>query len=157
MSLHQALLVIDLEARFDVTRLSCRDEEKLRHVYVCRPARCGAERLKEVVSKAQEWMLFGRHESSGRELWGTVVIGGAEGDVSCGFRGWLRVDRREEEEGALGAAAIPGGLSADTALELRSSRSDTATPRWDWVATCEWGEFHFAEGCFEVRSKADKD
>ncbi|KAM0333986.1 hypothetical protein ACHAQA_001006 [Verticillium albo-atrum] len=97
---NKTIIVIDLENRFDATRLTSGDsgpdrdppqgdesvniadaanevdpDDPLRHVHVYRPARCNADRLREFVAGAEAWMLYGRHDSRNREWWGTILIG----------------------------------------------------------------------------------
>ncbi|KAH7149721.1 hypothetical protein B0J13DRAFT_313474 [Dactylonectria estremocensis] len=135
-SLH-ALLVIDLDGRFDATRLTC-DESHLHHVYVQRPARSSLERLRAVVSEAEGFMLYGNgaHTSAARQWWGTVVVGGiGAGDIAAGWKGWLRVDREHIRGFAL-------GISAEEAMEQRRWRQD-AVDTAGWAATSDWGGFFF--------------
>ncbi|MBE3047124.1 hypothetical protein IMZ48_32295, partial [Candidatus Bathyarchaeota archaeon] len=89
------MLVVDLEGRFDVTRLSCAEAD-LKHAYVLKPRAClSAEEVRGVIEGGQRWMLYGAHGSKGRGWWGTLVVGGPGGDVSVGWRGWARVEREE--------------------------------------------------------------
>lgn len=144
----KTVLVVDLEARFDATRLRC-PEADLRHVYVFRPPRCisGADEVRLVVADAQRWMLYGRHESRGREWWGTVLVGGPGGDVSAGWKGWMRVDLDEEEIGP----GLGGGLiSAEEALARRQTMQKAADGA-GWVVSSDWGGFRFREGDLTVR------
>jgi len=136
--LGQTLLIIDLEGRFDATRLTCGEADLLRHIYVHRPARsCSPEMLREVVAEARKWMLYGKHGSTGREWWGTVVIGGSGGDVSCGWKGWLRVDRAVMD-------GFPVGASVEEALALRTRRQDMVD-QTGWVVSSEYGSFVFRD------------
>ncbi|KAK7747611.1 hypothetical protein SLS62_009022 [Diatrype stigma] len=107
-----AVVVIDPEWRFDVTRLLLSSSPSsptittttnpsypatpsdLRHVHILRPPRTatttteGDSRgggLRAALAAAREWMLYApapRHPSRDREWWGTVVVGG--GDVGLG-------------------------------------------------------------------------
>lgn len=134
------LLIIDLDGRFDVTRLSC-TYENLRHVYVQRPARSSADHLRALVSEADNFMLYGdgAHASAARPWWGTVVVGGlGAGDIVAGWKGWLRIDREPVRSFTL-------GMSAQEALEQRAQRQD-AVDSAGWAATSQWGSFVFREG-----------
>ncbi|KAL0930237.1 uncharacterized protein CTRU02_215057 [Colletotrichum truncatum] len=149
---YRTVLVFDTEHRFDATRLSCSPDD-LRHVYVHRPAfhdissdskdrtttsRISPNQLRELVMAAENWMFYGAHDSSGREWWGTIVIGAlGAGDITAAWKGWLRVER----------ANVPGfsiGCSAQEALSDRQKRQDAidATP---WAASSQWGNFNFTE------------
>lgn len=134
-----ALLIIDLDGRFDSTRLSC-PETHLRHVYVQRPASSSPERLRALVTDTETFMLYGdgARVSAARQWWGTVVLGGlGAGDIAAGWRGWLRVDREHIRGFTL-------GISAEEALEQRERRQD-AVDAAGWAATSEWGGFTFSE------------
>ncbi|KAK7398235.1 hypothetical protein QQX98_012385 [Neonectria punicea] len=142
------LLVMDLDGRFDATRLTC-PEPHLRHVYVQRPARSSLERLRALVAEAEGFMLYGdgAHASAARQWWGTVVVGGlGAGDIAAGWKGWLRVDREHVRGFAL-------GISAEEAMEQRGRRQD-AVDAAAWAATSEWGDFSF-EDVYEPNG--DKD
>ncbi|KAF7548999.1 hypothetical protein G7Z17_g6680 [Cylindrodendrum hubeiense] len=144
-----ALLIIDLDGRFDSTRLTC-GESHLRHVYVQRPARSSPERLRAVVTEAEGFMLYGdgAHASAARQWWGTIVVGGlGAGDIAAGWKGWLRVDREHIRAFAL-------GISAEEAMEQRGRRQD-AVDAAGWAATSEWGGFSFKG--VDNRDEADED
>ncbi|KAI0473043.1 hypothetical protein GGR56DRAFT_697938 [Xylariaceae sp. FL0804] len=111
-----AVVVVDVEGRFDVTRLVVDHPSSsssssssssfaptdprssssstshpatladLRHLYVYRPAR-GAGQAAASVAAAADYMLYGAHGSRGREWWGTVVIGGGGGGDGTGGGG----------------------------------------------------------------------
>ncbi|EFY93000.1 hypothetical protein MAC_00783 [Metarhizium acridum CQMa 102] len=112
-----ALLVLDLDARFDPTCLET-EASNLQHVYVQRPAQSSPEHLRSLVAGAEAFMLYddATRLSRGRQWWGTVVMGGlAAGDLTAGWKGWARVDR----------AAVMGfalGTSAEEALAQRATR-----------------------------------
>ncbi|KAK2067243.1 hypothetical protein P8C59_000999 [Phyllachora maydis] len=121
--LAQAVLVIDVDWRFDATRLleqaallhdhdhgggAGSAEEALRHVHVVRPARGSPLRthVAAVVAEARAHMVYGEHGSRARGFWGTVVVGGerdpgtgggrgdgAAVEVTAGWRGWCTVER----------------------------------------------------------------
>jgi hypothetical protein len=132
-----ALLVLDIDARFDATCLETEPAD-LSHVYVQRPARSSAEYLRGLVSQAEGFMLYDEaaRRSRGREWWGTVVVGGlAAGDLTAGWKGWARVDRAAVMSFAL-------GMSAEEALEQRSAR-ESAVGDGAWVVTSAFGGFEF--------------
>ncbi|OBR07912.1 hypothetical protein CH63R_09433 [Colletotrichum higginsianum IMI 349063] len=147
---NKTVLVLDTEHRFDATRLVC-SPESIRHVYVHRPA-CdaihgprgdggagmGPDQVRQLVTAAEDWMLYGDHESSGREWWGTIVIGAlGAGDVTAAWKGWLRIDRDN----------IPGfslGCSAKEAMTDRQRRQE-AVDAAPWAASSQWGSFTFPD------------
>jgi hypothetical protein len=162
-----AIVIIDSEYRFDVTRLvspsSHVDESEnvndkslpatladLGHVYVYRPARSslrprsGAlsdeppqDQTQISIAAAEHHMLYGAHASRGRAWWGTVVIGGSGGDVNAGWKGWMDVQRRE-------IAPFGVGVSAEEALAERDRRNEFVQQRgWEGrsrVGVYPWGE-----------------
>lgn len=160
---HQfSLLVIDLDGRFDATRLSCGDTDA-RHVYIHRPSRPSAygtsaredgsggdetwdssanpDHLRALVAEAANFMLYGAGAapSASRRWWGTVVVGGpGAGDIVASWKGWLRISREPVQAFAL-------GLSAEEALERRSARQE-AVDAAGWTADSPWGGFLFKEG-----------
>ncbi|KAI8673625.1 hypothetical protein NCS55_00683300 [Fusarium keratoplasticum] len=134
-----AVLVIDLEGRFDATRLTG-SPSHTRHVYVQRPARGTQEQLRALVAEAEGVLLYGdtAQASAGREWWGTVVVGGhGAGDVTASWKGWLRVDRENVRGFTL-------GISAEEALEQRGQRQGVVEAA-GWAATSQWGGFTFKE------------
>lgn len=158
---HFTLLLIDLEGRFDATRLSCQEADA-RHVYVHRPSQpatggvgidelgetvdgasssASGESLRLLISEAKEFMLYGDGAavSSSRQLWGSVVIGGyGAGDLAAGWKGWLRVSREQ-------AQVVSPGSSAEEALKRRLTRQE-AVDAAGWTAESQWGGFTFLEG-----------
>ncbi|SPO07128.1 uncharacterized protein DNG_09822 [Cephalotrichum gorgonifer] len=60
LSTDKTLLIIDLESRFDPTRLECSARD-LAHAHVLRPPRClsGSEEVRGMVERAREWMVYG--------------------------------------------------------------------------------------------------
>ncbi|KAI8952606.1 hypothetical protein F4801DRAFT_540666 [Xylaria longipes] len=141
------IVIIDTEGKFDATRLiSNKPDDKanypaapadLAHVHIYRPGR-GAERVKAVLGTVDEFMLYGDHDSRGREWWGTVVIGGAGGHVNAGWKGWLRVDR----------GGVPGfqvGISVEEALRDRDRRQ-AAVDKAGWTAASRWGAYVWKGG-----------
>ncbi|KAF5234816.1 hypothetical protein FAUST_7440 [Fusarium austroamericanum] len=135
-----AVLIIDIEGRFDATRLTC-SPCHMRHVYVQRPARSDLEHTRALVAEAEGVLLYSdvAHASAGREWWGTIVVGSpGSGDISTSWKGWLRVDRENVRGFAL-------GISAEEALDQKEKRQgvvDTA----GWAATSQWGGFTFKDG-----------
>lgn len=146
----KTVLVLDTQHRFDATRLTC-DPENLRHVYVHRPALrhamsgshsggagTGPEQVRELVAAAENWMLYGGHDSGAREWWGTIVVGAlGAGDVTAAWKGWLRVDRDN----------VPGfslGCSAKEAMADRQRRQE-AVDAAPWAASSQWGSSTFVE------------
>ncbi|RGP59438.1 hypothetical protein FSPOR_11315 [Fusarium sporotrichioides] len=135
-----AILVIDIEGRFDATRLTCLPSH-MRHVYIQRPARSDPEHIRALVAEAEVILLYGdvARASAGREWWGTVVVGGlGYGDISAGWKGWLRVDR----ENVRGFAS---SISAEEALDQKEQRQDVVDTA-GWAATSHWGGFTFKDG-----------
>lgn len=136
----KALFVLDLEGRFDAACLDC-EAEDLAHVYVQHPARSSPERLRSLVGEAERFMLYDddARGSRHREWWGTVVVGGlAAGDVTAGWKGWLRVERSAVPSFAL-------GVSVDEVWGQREQRQRAVEDR-GWTASSEWGGFEFADG-----------
>lgn len=156
-----SILVIDMDGRFDATRLSCSDADA-RHIYIHRPPRLGsygtsateddsgrdeawdsstnASRLRTLVAEAGNFMLYGTGAapSASRRWWGTVVVGGpGAGDIVAGWKGWLRVSREPVQ-------TFPLGLSAEEAFGRRSSRQE-AVDAVGWTAESPWGGFVFTE------------
>lgn len=149
---HYALLIIDLDGRFDATRLTCADSDA-RHIYVHRPSRpsnygtaegdeinTNADHLRALVTESSNFMLYGpgAAASSSRRWWGTVVLGGlGAGDIVAGWKGWLRVNRQD-------VAAFNLGVSAEEALARRAARQDVVDHA-GWTADSQWGGFDFNE------------
>ncbi|KAG5926115.1 hypothetical protein E4U53_003158 [Claviceps sorghi] len=139
----KAVFVVDLEGRFDAASLDC-EAADLAHVYVVRSSRGGPEHLRGLVAGAERFMLH--HEdarrSRDREWWGTVVLGGlAAGDVTAGWKGWLRIERIER-------SPLPGfaaGFGVDEVWGQREAR-ERAVEETGWVASSQWGGFTFTAG-----------
>ncbi|KAJ9422185.1 hypothetical protein QL093DRAFT_2306670 [Fusarium oxysporum] len=120
-----AILVIDIEGRFDTTRLTSRSDP---------------DNTRALVAEAEGILLYGSaaKASAGREWWGTIVVGGVgAGDITTGWKGWLRVDR----ENVRGFAP---GISAEEALDQKRQRQDIVDAA-GWAATSQWGGFVFRE------------
>lgn len=119
--------------------------EDLRHVHVYRPARGSLSHIRDVLTSAEQHMIYSRHASMAREWWGTIVIGGGSptalgpgnADVTTGWKGWLRVDREE-------VRGFPVGMSVEEALMDRDQRQRAADAA-GFTATCAWGTFTFDE------------
>ncbi|KAI0967287.1 hypothetical protein F4678DRAFT_247949 [Xylaria arbuscula] len=162
-----AVVVVDAEDKFDVTRLvssstststfprpprpstsSEKEDEKpshlpatpadLVHIHIYRPPGRSREAVEAVLSGVDEYMVYGDHASRGRVWWGTVVVGGTGGDVNAGWKGWLRVDRE-----SVGGFAV--GISVEEALRERNKRWE-AVERAGWVAGSSWGGYVWKGG-----------
>ncbi|KAF5020186.1 hypothetical protein F66182_7791 [Fusarium sp. NRRL 66182] len=143
-----AVLVIDVEGRFDATRLTC-PASHTRHVYVQRPARGSPEQLRALIAEAEDILLYSdvARASAAREWWGTMVIDGfGAGDVSAGWKGWLRVDRENVRGFSL-------GISAEEAMDQRGQRQDVVDAA-GWTVSSQWGVFTFRE---EEEDKAEQE
>lgn len=77
----------------------------------------------------------GAQRSWNRELWGTIVLGGTGGDISAGWKGWLRVDREE-------VRPFPPDITLQEALQQREERQK-AVDAAGWQVSCAWGGFVF--------------
>jgi hypothetical protein len=146
-----AVVLIDATHRFDVTRLAV-ERHHLRHLHVYRPACSSSQsaqpQIRACLDAARAHMVYGRHASRDRVWWGTVVVGGAGGDVNCGWRGWMDCQRRE----------VPGfglGMSVEEALGDRERRQDEVERRgWEGrsrVGVYGWGGKGEGEGEGEGR------
>ncbi|OAA35056.1 hypothetical protein NOR_08148 [Metarhizium rileyi] len=132
-----AVLVLDIDARFDPTRLET-GLSNLEHVYVLRPSQSSPGHLRGLVAGAEAFMLYdaATRRSKGREWWGTVVMGGlAAGDLTAGWKGWARVDRAEVTGFAL-------GMSVEEALAQRATR-ERAVADGGWAVSSRFGGFGF--------------
>jgi len=124
------IVVVDMDGRFDVSRLRC----DLQHVHMFRPVK-GA--LKITLDSIDDYLLYGQHQSKGRELVATIVIGGQGGDIMAGWRGWMLVEREE-------VAKYGPRMSIEEALMERDARQE-AVESADWVASSAWGEYRWKE------------
>lgn len=119
--------------------------EDLKHVHIYRPARGSPSHIRDVLTSAEQHMIYARHASTAREWWGTVVIGGGspavlghgKADVTTGWKGWLRVDHEE-------VRGFGVGMSLEEALAEREKRQ-RVVDKAGWTASCVWGGFHFTE------------
>lgn len=138
----KAVFVLDVEGRFDAASLDC-EAADLAHVYIQRPARNEPDDphdLRSLVAGAEDFMLYdeGARGSRQREWWGTLVVGGsAAGDVTAGWKGWLRI----EKSSMVGSV---WGLSVDEVWKQREERERAAEEKTEWVASSQWGGFEFA-------------
>lgn len=113
---------MDIEARFDPTRLSCTFDD-LQHVYVQTVRDRSPETIRLALQAAEKFMFYddASRSSKDREWWGTFVFGGISGgDVTCGWSGWLNIEKYQPEAVA----------ARDHSL---------------WLASSEWGSFVFTE------------
>ncbi|ESZ94430.1 hypothetical protein SBOR_5148 [Sclerotinia borealis F-4128] len=90
----------------------------LKHLHIFRPS---AQKLECTLIGIEKYMLYGDHESYGREFGGTILFGfdardaGGNGvgnvkgmgrpEIVMGWRGWLRVEREEVLRFGLGVSA----------------------------------------------------
>ncbi|EEY20947.1 conserved hypothetical protein [Verticillium alfalfae VaMs.102] len=167
----KTVVVIDLENRFDATRLTvgsgpndAADHDKhdidtgtddpLRHVHVYRPARSSIEHLRDVIAAAEHRMLYGRHDSRTREWWGTIVIGaplaattgsssaaGRPSSSSVQATASWRGWMRVDRDEVRG---FPLGTSVGEVLADRERRQ-AAVDEAPWTASCAWGSIVFPE------------
>ncbi|PTB64528.1 hypothetical protein BBK36DRAFT_1135828 [Trichoderma citrinoviride] len=140
----RALFVLDLEGRFDATRLTCADND-LQHVYV-QQSPCDEssgtdlEVIRSFISDAEHFMIYDRASAASlsREFWGTIVLGGmGAGDLVAAWKGWLHVEREHVAEYSM-------RITLEEAFERRSDRQE-AVDRSGWVAASQWGRFVFLE------------
>lgn len=105
-----------------------------------RPAESTRDGVRDLIASTESFLLYDEaaRASAGRELWGTIVIGGfGGGDVAAGWKGWLRVDREEVRQ-------FPADISIDDALRQREERQ-AAVDAAGWQVTSAWGGFVFHE------------
>jgi len=129
------IVVLDVDGRFDVTRLNCSIED-LKHVHVFRAA-TGA--VKATLDAVEDYLLYGNHLSHGKELVVTVVSGGQGGDVMAGWKGWLRVS--SERDGVMGFGM---GMSVEEALRERDTRQ-RVVDEVGWKASSDLGEYRWTD------------
>lgn len=137
-----AVLVIDADGKFDITKLDCSFED-MKHVFVIK-TRSGTEDVQQALRDGTKWLTYGENASKGRDLALKLVSGrpgGAKGlhdaDVVGGWRGWLRV-----ESGRQKVAQFAPVLSAEEALREDDQRRE-AVERAGWTASCEEGTYHW--------------
>ncbi|KAM0250180.1 hypothetical protein ACHAQJ_008723 [Trichoderma viride] len=138
-----ALFVLDLDGRFDATRLTCADDDDLQHVYVQQPpynegANTNVEHIRSLIADAERFMVYDDSSAASlsREWWGTIVLGGlGAGDLVAGWKGWLHVERDHVPEYSLRVAL-------EEAFEGRPGRQEVVDGT-GWVAISQWGKFTF--------------
>lgn len=127
-TLNGTVALIDIEGRFSPSQLHC----DMMHLHVFRPTKAN---LKATMDSVEDYMLWGDHESKGREWVGTILNGGVGGDVMVGWRGWLRVEK--EAVGHFG-----DGVSVEEAWAERGMRQEVAE-KSGWRAGSEIGDFRW--------------
>lgn len=142
----KCVVLVDVNSRFSPSFLSFEEDEDgvdedgkqekklkksdLKHLHIFRPS---AENLETTLKGIEEYMLYGDHESYGREFGGSILFGSdgrdAAGktvanvrgmgrpDIIMGWRGWLRVEREE-------VAGFGMGVSAEEVLGQRERREE---------------------------------
>jgi len=125
-SLQGTVALIDIDGRFSPSHLSC----ELQHVHVFRPTK---RNLKVTLESVEEYMLWGEHESMGREWVGTLVNGEVGGDIMVGWRGWLRVEREE-------VSGFTDGVSVEEVVGEREKRQEVVDSK-GWRGTSEMGKY----------------
>ncbi len=134
---NKAIIIVDYEGRFQASRLTC-NKSDLEHIYVMRPAENTRDQARDIIINTENYILFNhlaRH-SAVRELWGTMVLGGVGGgDITAGWKGWLRVDREE-------VRPFPPNTSIEVALRRREERQRTVDAA-GWQVSSAWGGFVF--------------
>lgn len=132
------IAIIDVSGRFDVTRLMCSFED-LAHVHVFR---CTREEFRRTLDGVEKYMIYGEHGSRGREWVGVLVngdVGERGGDITIGWRGWLRVESLRNEVPTFGV-----GVSAEEAMGERERRW-SVVKRLGWKAVCPEGQYSWNE------------
>ena len=137
-----AVLVIDTDGKFDITKLGC-GIEGMKHVWVIR-TKNGTEDVQQTLRDGVQWLTYGENGSKERDLALKIVSGGSGGtrsmegiEVIGGWRGWLRVDIGRQE-----IAKFAPGLSVEEALREDSQRKD-AVERAGCTAVSEKGTYHW--------------
>ncbi|TDZ29012.1 hypothetical protein C8035_v007087 [Colletotrichum spinosum] len=148
----KAVLVVDTEHRFDVTRLACSADD-VRHIYVLRPALSRTARpgnvatrsinvtpdqVRQLLSQMENFILYGKHQSGNRDWWGAVVVGAVGGgDIIAAWKGWLTVER----------VPVPGFNKGSTIRQAMAERQRRQQDVDDapWNASSRWGAFAFTE------------
>ncbi|KAB8290753.1 hypothetical protein EYC80_008390 [Monilinia laxa] len=104
----------------------------LKHLHIFRPS---PKNLEVTLKGIEEYILYGEHESHGREFGGTVLFGFDARDaggnavanvkgmgrpeIMMGWRGWLRIEREE-------VAGFGVGVSAEEMLGERGRREEVS-------------------------------
>lgn len=102
----------------------------LKHLHIFRPS---SKNLEVTLKGIEEYMLYGEHESHGREFGGTILFGFDARDaggnavanvrgmgrpeIMMGWKGWLRIEREE-------VAGFGVGVSAEEMLGERGRREE---------------------------------
>ncbi|KAJ6782662.1 hypothetical protein PWT90_00215 [Aphanocladium album] len=136
---NKAVIIIDYEGRFEALRLKCSTAD-LDHIYVLQPAESARDQIRDIIADIESYMVYDPEakQSSDRELWGTIAIGGTGGgDVSAGWKGWLHVDREQVQP-------FPSDITLNEALQQREERQK-AVDAAGWQASSAWGDFIFHE------------
>ncbi|QYT00769.1 hypothetical protein H0G86_007840 [Trichoderma simmonsii] len=136
------LFVLDLDGRFDATRLTCTDDD-LQHVYVQQPpygeiSGTDVELIRSLIADAEHSLVYDSSSAASlsREFWGTIVLGGlGAGDLVAGWKGWLHVERDHVAEYSM-------RVTMEEAFERRSNRQEVVDSA-GWVAASPWGKFTF--------------
>lgn len=138
-----AVLVIDTDGKFDITKLSCSIED-LKHVYIIRTA--GMDRVQQALRGGVDWLANQEHASKGRELALKIISGGPgsmtalEGfDIVAGWRGWLRVKGDASDVVKFGCT-----MSVEEAQEEAAERW-AAVEATGWTASCDHGEYTWGQ------------
>lgn len=139
---HGAVLIIDTDGKFDITKLDCSFED-MKHVWVIK-TRNGTEDVQQALRDGTKWLTYEQNASKGRDLALKIVSGGPGGnkstqnvDVVGGWRGWLRV-----ESGMSEVMKFAPGLSIEEALREDGQRRD-ALKSVGWAAVSEEGEYYW--------------
>ncbi|KAM3517587.1 hypothetical protein NHJ13051_008854 [Beauveria bassiana] len=134
---NKVVIIIDYEGSFQASGLNC-SESALEHIYVLRPAENTRDKLRDVIASTENYVVYNEEakKSANLELWGTIVLGSTTGgDVTAGWKGWLRVDREE-------VRPFPPDISIEEALQQREERQ-RAVEASRWQVSSAWGGFCF--------------
>lgn len=134
---NKVIIVIDYEGGFQASRLTC-SQCDLEHIYVLRLAENTRDQVRVIIANTEKYLLYddGAKRSAGRELWGTVVLGNVGGgDITAGWKGWLRVDREQTRP-------FPPDITIEEALQQREERQ-VEVDNAGWQVSSPWGGFVF--------------
>jgi len=109
--------------------LNCTMED-LKHVHIFRP---GRDAVTATLESIEPYLLYGSHFSQGRDLVATIVNGGNGGDITVGWKGWLRVESEKDEVMRFGM-----GMSVEEALRERVARQNVVDEK-GWIGLSERG------------------
>jgi len=159
----QAVAIVDLEGRFDITRVLQRIPltsgsdlnpglavDSLGHIHVWRltpsansAASANAD-IRRAIDSARDHMLYRSHSSRGRKWWGTIVIGdipvGSDAALATGRTGWLRVERAGAKEFGVATNAVEALSEKEKAVGAVGENG-----KCRWLASSAWGDFTFVE------------